>query len=1488
LNGVFIGDGTLLIHCAEVFLQKGGTCKGIVTLDGRVSEWAINQGIPLLGTPQDPQIDQVEFDWLFSVANLTLLPDRIVQSAARGAINFHDGPLPGYAGLNVPAWAIMAMETEHAVSWHEMTSRFDAGRVLATRVFPIAADETSVSLNAKCYEAGLESFRSLMDDLFAGQLRPVDQVGTRHVFVRSARPAGLAVIDFGLPSARISALVRGLNFGGYENELSLPKIWTGSRLLAVDEAVPLGWEIGRPGTVRSVSEAGIEVFTADGYLRLSGFKDFTGRAVSPTDTGIDAGQTLPSALEIDGEVLTAVGRDEAAWAAALGRLTPSAPPFLSDPDRKADAAEVRLEIPPMPADTISCGFLAWLSAIAGKTNVSAAFHVRSSAPALSSIRPISIEFGPQATCESALVEFASTKADALSRSPMAVDLILRISDAARREAAEQALSVAIAEDTRDVSPHVPRPRLLFSSRLGVLSSPDGTYGLPALSAMAKSLSHFLRGFVESPETRLADLALQDGDDPAGPTVPYDHAATIHGLFAAQTLARPDAIALECGTERLSYSDLDRRSQGLASALRARGAGPGQVVGVCLDRSVDLIIALLAVLRSGAAYLPLDPAYPQDRLAYMVADSGAQLVIAKTEMASRLEIDPSRIVAPDLGGNPVPDQGGSGDVAYLIYTSGSTGRPKGVIIPHRNVINFFAGMDAVVPFSTDARLLSVTSVSFDISVLEIFWTLTRGATLVLQTDMPTDDADLGFSLFYFASEASGTGHHAYRLLIEGARFADANGFEAIWTPERHFHAFGGLYPNPAISSAMLAGMTRNVKLRAGSSVLPLHHPIRLAEDWALVDNLSNGRAGIAIASGWQPNDFVLRPEAFLDRKQRMIDGVDMLRRLWRGEPVSFPNHKGEPVEIEIHPKPMQAELPLWITAAGNPETFIAAGELGCGVLTHLLGQDFEELAEKIRSYRVAWAKAGHPGKGQVTLMLHTFVGDRDDAVREAVRAPMKGYLKSAVDLVKRASWTFPTIVERATAAGMSPAEMFEKEALSEGDLDALLDHAFDRYYQSSGLFGTVDSARDIVRKVAGIGVDEIACLIDFGVDTDLALANLPNIKLLMDAIRAEGGIGHKATTAEDIVRRRISHLQCTPSLASILVADAAGRAALGQLDVMMVGGEALPVDLARTLRAEVPGALLNMYGPTETTIWSSVAKIDDVGDSVPLGAPIANTTFSIRNPAGARLPDIAEGELWIGGDGVASGYLNRPELTAEKFVRLEDRTFYRTGDLVRRHSAGHLDFLGRLDNQVKLRGHRIELGEIEASLMAFPEVGQAVVTAFTFAPGDTRLVGYVTASSTGKLIDTDTLRGRLVTILPDVMVPAHLVVLDAMPLTPNGKIDRKALPHPVRTVGLVTEAADEFETTIAAIWGEALGIENVSVTGNFFDLGGHSLLVVQVQRRMKETLGRDIAITDIFRFPTVRSIAAHLGRDAENDEGAAANRGAARAAARMARRRVTAG
>jgi acyl carrier protein len=333
------------------------------------------------------------------------------------------------------------------------------------------------------------------------------------------------------------------------------------------------------------------------------------------------------------------------------------------------------------------------------------------------------------------------------------------------------------------------------------------------------------------------------------------------------------------------------------------------------------------------------------------------------------------------------------------------------------------------------------------------------------------------------------------------------------------------------------------------------------------------------------------------------------------------------------------------------------------------------------------------------------------------------------------------------------------------------------------------------------------------------------------------------------------------MASMLVADAAGRSALSRLSALMVGGEALPLKLAGELRALVPGELLNMYGPTETTIWSTTCNLAQVGGFVPLGQPIVNTRLSVRSAWDMECPPLVPGELLIGGDGVAQGYLQRPELTAERFVADPARPgtrWYRTGDLVRRHPDGTLEFLGRIDHQVKIRGHRIELGEIESALARLAGVNQVAVVARDDASGEKRLAAYVTAKA-GSAPNPEQLRAALAQQLPEVMVPMTVTVLPAFPLTPNGKIDRRALPQPRAQSAAAPASAPQgqLESTIAAIWQEVLGLPQVGTDDNFFDLGGHSLLVVQVQRRLREACGREVSITDMFRLSTIRALAAHL-------------------------------
>ncbi|MGW3409401.1 MupA/Atu3671 family FMN-dependent luciferase-like monooxygenase [Streptomyces sp. NPDC000888] len=344
--------------------------------------------------------------------------------------------------------------------------------------------------------------------------------------------------------------------------------------------------------------------------------------------------------------------------------------------------------------------------------------------------------------------------------------------------------------------------------------------------------------------------------------------------------------------------------------------------------------------------------------------------------------------------------------------------------------------------------------------------------------------MDFSLFYFADGSVGeTGGGRYDLLLEGAKYADTHGFSAVWTPERHFHPFGGLYPNPSVTGAAVAAVTSRVGIRAGSVVAPLHHPLRIAEEWSVVDNLSGGRAGISLASGWNAVDFALRPEGYAGRKTAVIEAVEQIRALWRGEPLQVTDGAGKPAEVRVFPPPVQSELPVWVTSAGGPETFRAAGAAGAGVLTHLLGQNLDELAEKIALYREALAqRPGHDGRpGHVALMLHTYLGEDPAQVKETVREPFTAYLKSSFGLIARSAGSI--------LAGFDP------DKLRESDIDFLVRRSFDTYYSTSGLFGTVDQASTVVEKARAAGVDELACLIDFGVGDKEVLAGLDHLNTL---------------------------------------------------------------------------------------------------------------------------------------------------------------------------------------------------------------------------------------------------------------------------------------------------------------------------------------------------------------------------------------------------------
>ncbi len=331
-----------------------------------------------------------------------------------------------------------------------------------------------------------------------------------------------------------------------------------------------------------------------------------------------------------------------------------------------------------------------------------------------------------------------------------------------------------------------------------------------------------------------------------------------------------------------------------------------------------------------------------------------------------------------------------------------------------------------------------------------------------------------SLIFFPYETREE-ESAIELVLRSARFADDAGFEAIWIPERHFHRFGGLFPNSAVIAAVLARETSRVRLRGGSVIAPLHDPLRVAEEWALVDRLSGGRVDLAFGTGWNPDDFVLNTAAFERRGEVTSESIADIKRLWSGTAIERRNGLGETRDVLTYPRPVQAALTTWLTCSGPVERFENAGADGHNVLTALLFHDLRSLREKIAVYRSARLQAGYDTPGRVTCMLHAFVDDGDD-VEALVRGPMTSYVSGVFDL-----WAG----RMGTMSRMSPDRM-----------QRLLDFAITRQIRTCSLVGTSDACRRMIDRAANLGIDEIACLVDFGLTTDRILTALPKLAALL--------------------------------------------------------------------------------------------------------------------------------------------------------------------------------------------------------------------------------------------------------------------------------------------------------------------------------------------------------------------------------------------------------
>ncbi len=350
------------------------------------------------------------------------------------------------------------------------------------------------------------------------------------------------------------------------------------------------------------------------------------------------------------------------------------------------------------------------------------------------------------------------------------------------------------------------------------------------------------------------------------------------------------------------------------------------------------------------------------------------------------------------------------------------------------------------------------------------------------DGSAGERPLDFGVFFFAAVGD-RAEETYRLMLDAARRADELGFGFVSTPERHFHRFGGAFPNPAVTSAAIAAVTSRIQIRAGSVVTPLHPAARIVEDFAMVDGISGGRVAISVGSGWNVNDFVIAPEKYETRREQMIKDVTDIRTAWRTGHWTGPNPLGVETTLPVFPRPVQDDLSVWVTASRSEGTFREAGRLGCNILTHLENQDVASLGDKIALYRSARAEAGWDGPGKVTVMMHTYVADDAATAREVGGGALRDYLLSAIDLEALA-------VE---AGGRMSGNKQGREVLSAVKAQRkLAELGVNRYLSGNSLIGSVEECTETARRVRAAGVDEIACLVDFVADPRLVLASLERV------------------------------------------------------------------------------------------------------------------------------------------------------------------------------------------------------------------------------------------------------------------------------------------------------------------------------------------------------------------------------------------------------------
>lgn len=788
---VLMGEGSLLIPCAEILLRHGCHLLGIVSANTDVLAWAsqkdLTSATPDTGIPGFMAV--IPFDYLFSVVNPLILSEAILALPRKGAINFHDGPLPRYAGVHATSWAIINQEPTHAVTWHWMTRRVDEGDILQQPRIDIDADDTALTLNAKCYELAVRSFAELVPQLIGGAVSSLKQnLRARTYYGKHEIPSGACVLLWSQPADRISALVRGLTFGPIDNPLGLPKLVIERDVLIVADLAVTGLRSGeRPGTITAIGNDFVQVATSSQDVLIREMIPLNGKLASIVELAqqydLRRGQVLPEPDETTigrlTELSRVIHRHDSFWRHRLSDLNPVE---IAHQKRGRTAEPPEYRTVPIPISEAVSTFameqgislaefvIGAFTVFLARLSESSTFDLGFTRPQLQrevahhenmfvARVPLRVSFSSGDTFATALESVRSQLALVIQHKTYARDIVLRFSAlAAIREQSAQSLLPINVDLVEAVVDHTPASASLLTLVIE-MEAPRCHWAYDAswmdadqMARMARRFATFLTGNVSGKRQNihmiplLADAELHQLIVEWNNTGRVYPSLSVHRLFEEQAAQTPDTIALvqasttsgdNDGDTQVTYRELNGRANQLAHYLRKHGVGSEVLVGISMDRSIEMVIGLLGILKAGGAYVPLDPSLPKERLEFMIQDAAPGMILNHSAQEFGTESQAPIVVrldhqwgsiAQESRNNPRNDDSDD-NLAYVIYTSGSTGKPKGVTIPHRGVARLLFGGD-YARFGPDHCFLHLSSTAFDVSVWELWGALLHGARCVL--------------------------------------------------------------------------------------------------------------------------------------------------------------------------------------------------------------------------------------------------------------------------------------------------------------------------------------------------------------------------------------------------------------------------------------------------------------------------------------------------------------------------------------------------------------------------------------------------------------------------------------------------------------------------------------------------------------------------------------------------------------------------------------